>query len=901
MTINSTTRKAGPFIGNGSTSAFPFSFKVFQASDLEVVRLDTATNTETSLVLTSDYTVTLNLDQDSNPGGTVTLLAGALAAGYTLTLTSDLPNLQPTDLTNQGGFYPDVINDALDRSTIQIQQLQEQTDRSLKVSVSSTVDTTLPPPVANDLIGWSSTGDALVNIDPTSIATVVTYATAYADVFLGNGVTTSWTLTRNPAVLYNLDVSINGSTQEPTRDYTFASTVITFTTAPPLGSRVLVKYKEGLPNYEGDSQDVRFVPDGANAVTRSVQSKLREWVSVKDFGAVGDGVHDDALAINRATKYVANLGGGTVYYPPGTYRITRAIRLDDYDIETFTYSGNVRENMVHQGAGRGATRIVADGFWTSIFTSFPEPFLASNAVQPELLGPGTPGADQYVFLGRNIVIDGFTLDCNYDVNVDGGAAYGVNYGSWGGTWPNGSTGPSTWACDNYQYPIYVYNCADVKVSNCDVVNSWYNGIEVYRCYGFIIESNVIEHCGDKANYFGYYSGVELDNATIRAIVNGNTFKACGNGIMSNGDMASYVWQPVSQVVISNNLFDNMTQNGMYIFDYLEEWTIIGNKIHGCGGSGIQIALNATPVAGRNPQWMQIIGNSVIGFNSSNGSGACGIRALGGEVVCSNNIVRTNSNNTANTWGIIAANPGTTPPSNGTYGVVVSNNTVTGMFTGADQISGGGILAGATNTVVSNNIINSMWDGVSANRVWTAIMIGADNVVVEGNNITGNYYYGSGKLPIVYFAGTKPEVRDGKYGPYLNVKTGAGRSGVSGWQVVDFTNYTPTLNYVECVWNTTSNAFYSQIPGLYHVEYMVNFNGIGTAASPVGCTALIEKNAFTSISASGGLIAGSGSLTGTAVVELNFNDYIQLKSYSASGTYTVDSSTYMRVTLLRPLY
>lgn len=137
MTISSTTRKAGPFIGNGTTTAFPFAYKVFQASDLLVVRLDTALNIEQELTLNSDYTVTLNLDQDSNPGGTVNLLA-ALATGYTLTLTSDLPNLQPTDLTNQGGFYPDVINDALDRATIQTQQLAQVTSRSLQFTLSET-------------------------------------------------------------------------------------------------------------------------------------------------------------------------------------------------------------------------------------------------------------------------------------------------------------------------------------------------------------------------------------------------------------------------------------------------------------------------------------------------------------------------------------------------------------------------------------------------------------------------------------------------------------------------------------------------------------------------------------------------------------------------------------------
>lgn len=355
MTINSTTRKAGPFIGNGTTTAFPFAYKVFQASDLLVVRLDTTLNIEQELTLNTDYTVTLNLDQDSNPGGTVNLLA-ALATGYTLTLTSDLANLQPTDLTNQGGFYPDVINDALDRATIQIQQLQEQTDRSLKVAVSSTADATLPPPSANDLIGWNSEGDGLVNVDPESIGTVVAYATAYCDVFVGNGITTSWTLSRNPAVLYNLDVSINGSTQEPTRDYTLSGTTFTMTTPPPIGSRVVVKYKEGLPNYDGDSQDVRFVAAGSGAVPRTSQAKMRDIVSVTDFGAIGDGNKsagtgtDNLAAIQNAYNY-CRANGKSLYIPAGSYRMVGQVNwaTGSLDATTGLYECN---NVTVFGDGR---------------------------------------------------------------------------------------------------------------------------------------------------------------------------------------------------------------------------------------------------------------------------------------------------------------------------------------------------------------------------------------------------------------------------------------------------------------------------------------------------------------------------------------------------------------------
>lgn len=136
MTISSTNRKAGPYSGNGVAVAFPFPFKVFGASDMYVVRAD-STGAETALVLNSDYTVALNSDQDSNPGGTITLPV-ALATGYTLTITSKVDNLQQVDLTNQGGFYPKVLTAALDRLTILVQQLSEQVSRAVKTSISST-------------------------------------------------------------------------------------------------------------------------------------------------------------------------------------------------------------------------------------------------------------------------------------------------------------------------------------------------------------------------------------------------------------------------------------------------------------------------------------------------------------------------------------------------------------------------------------------------------------------------------------------------------------------------------------------------------------------------------------------------------------------------------------------
>lgn len=121
MTISSTLRQAGPYTGNGSAVTFPFAFKVFQTADLLVTKNDAASNT-IYLTLDVDFTATLNASQDASPGGAITLTS-PLAVGYALTITSSIAPLQPVDLTNNGGFYPKVIMDALDRLTILIQQL----------------------------------------------------------------------------------------------------------------------------------------------------------------------------------------------------------------------------------------------------------------------------------------------------------------------------------------------------------------------------------------------------------------------------------------------------------------------------------------------------------------------------------------------------------------------------------------------------------------------------------------------------------------------------------------------------------------------------------------------------------------------------------------------------------
>ncbi len=66
-----------------------------------------------------------------------------------------------------------------------------------------------------------------------------------------------------------------------------------------------------------------FIQAGTGAVTLTMQNKVREHLSVKDFGAIGDGVADDTAACQLALNQ-AGVAGGAVYFPAGDYKITGA-------------------------------------------------------------------------------------------------------------------------------------------------------------------------------------------------------------------------------------------------------------------------------------------------------------------------------------------------------------------------------------------------------------------------------------------------------------------------------------------------------------------------------------------------------------------------------------------------
>jgi hypothetical protein len=329
MTVLTATTKAGPYAGAGTTGPFSVPFRFLENAHLRVIKTSTA-GVDADLVLTADYTVT----GAGAASGSVTLVA-PLAVGEKLTVIRNVPATQEADYVPGDAFPAESHEVALDKLTMLVQQQGEEIGRSLRMAPSvAGASTVLPAPQSNRVIAWNEAATALQNLTPSDFATIVAFGTSQADQFVGNGTTTDFTLSFFPGALANLDVSVDGATYVPGVDYTWASgQTLTFTVAPLAGQEILARYMRALPQGSADAAAVSYLPSGTGAVATNVQSKLREFVSVLDFGADPTGNSDSSAAINALISFLATNGDGVnsaiqeIYFPVGRYRLDNPIDL----------------------------------------------------------------------------------------------------------------------------------------------------------------------------------------------------------------------------------------------------------------------------------------------------------------------------------------------------------------------------------------------------------------------------------------------------------------------------------------------------------------------------------------------------------------------------------------------
>lgn len=160
MTVSSESIVAGPFIGNGIAASFSHSFVANNTNEIAVYRTD-LDGVVTVLTMPTDFIWSSN-----GPAGGTLVLTGStpLPVGFKLRIVSNRAYTQLTDFNNQGGFFPDVHEDAIDKLTYQILQLRNNLEYSFRVPTSGDTLSELPSAFerAGGILGFDSDGDIAI-------------------------------------------------------------------------------------------------------------------------------------------------------------------------------------------------------------------------------------------------------------------------------------------------------------------------------------------------------------------------------------------------------------------------------------------------------------------------------------------------------------------------------------------------------------------------------------------------------------------------------------------------------------------------------------------------------------------------------------------------------------------
>ena len=283
---------------------------------------------------------------------------------------------------------------------------------------------------------------------------------------------------------------------------------------------------------------VGFLQAGTGAVTRNMQDKVRESVSVKDFGAVGDGTVNDTTSIQNALDYVNSIGGGVVYVPASSafYRLTAALQIGS--------------NTTLLGDGMGASRLK----WTSLPPT-PAP------------GDADPVGTRRAIVNKNLSLSG-TANSNISIQslkIDLSLIVG--------------------ALSYSRQAVFFFNCSFTSVRNCHILSDGGCVLNV-KVSNYIVDSNHCEQAGSYASsdgmidqWWGSNNGVVSNNYLF-----GNLL--CISGILVTGsNTTGGVGGTMSNLKFSGNTIKSAGKHGMWVegrIDTVRSVEISGNTIDVCG-------------------------------------------------------------------------------------------------------------------------------------------------------------------------------------------------------------------------------------------------------------------------------------------------------------------------------
>ena len=178
MTISTTIVK-NSYNGDASTTVFNYTFKILADTDLKVI-VRSSNGTETIKTLSTHYTIT----GANNAGGGTVVFITAPIAGETVVLLRDTDQVQSIDYISNDPFPAETHEEGLDRGIILAQELQEELNRSIKLSRTNTMTSTEfsvgAAERAGKILGFDANGELVVSQELGSYAGVWGAATTYS-------------------------------------------------------------------------------------------------------------------------------------------------------------------------------------------------------------------------------------------------------------------------------------------------------------------------------------------------------------------------------------------------------------------------------------------------------------------------------------------------------------------------------------------------------------------------------------------------------------------------------------------------------------------------------------------------------------------------------------------------
>jgi hypothetical protein len=274
------------------------------------------------------------------------------------------------------------------------------------------------------------------------------------------------------------------------------------------GFKGQVGFVQDLADNDG-SNWVGFLSSGTGAVARSAQDKMRDSVSIKDFGAVGDGVTDDTAAIQAAL----NSGALSVFIPAGSFLCSSLLMPST---TYFTLHGTGQSSILVQKAGASNALIR----WDTSSIVYTQGLIQGIQIK------GTNGSSDCI---NTSGVGGITLQDIYILDVPVG---------YSGIYLNGI--PSLYMHDHRIMNLQVYTntvggfaglrlgpyVADSNVSNYICNNNFKTDYCLYADNGaqsFTMEDSHIYNAAknimkcEGGNQFFRFSNVGFDNATLNLI------------------------------------------------------------------------------------------------------------------------------------------------------------------------------------------------------------------------------------------------------------------------------------------------------------------------------------------------------------------------------------------------